>query len=225
MKRFVLLAAVASLFISAAVSNAAPWRGRAYDGYYGWGYAEPWVSAYYGQYAYSYPYYYNYPYYGSYPSYSGYPYYSSAGPFYSNYPVYSSTEPFYTASTGPWASADWYKNVPMASRGTTDGAVQNGVVQAGYTTTTQPAATQWGLLIDEVVPGGAAKKADLHRGDVIIGVGTTRTQTFEELQKALSGSGSLEVVFLNAENRKMEKVRLTPVDGKIGVAVVPATLR
>jgi membrane-associated protease RseP (regulator of RpoE activity) len=171
MKRSVMLIAVASLLVSAGVSDAQLRRWRAYnDGYYGAGYVEP--------------------------------------------------APFYSTSSGPWTSADWYKNATWTSRGAADGIVQAG----NYEPATQPAS--WGLRIDDVVAGSAAKKANLRRGDVIIGVGTARTQSFEDLQKALSGSsGNLEVVFLNAENRKMEKARVTPVDGKIGVAVVPVSMR
>jgi len=202
MKRFVLLIAAAGLFVSAAVSDAAPRRWRVYDGDYEVGYVGPGGVTYYRGYGY------------------GYPYYYSTGP------IYSSITPYYT-STGPWTSADWYKNATWTSRGMADGAPQGGIVQtSNYEPATQPPVMNWGLRIDEVVPGGAAKKADLRKGDVIIGVGTTRTQSFEELQKALSaGSGNLEVVFLNSENRKMEKARVTPVDGKIGVAVVPVSLR
>jgi len=214
MKRFVFLIAAAGLFVSAAVSDAVPPRWRAYDdGYYGWGYVGPWGTTYYGNgpnYSSTSPYYYSD---GSY----------SSGPVYSN-GMYNSA-PFYTTSTGPWASADWYKNSTTTSRGAAD-AAQGGIVQAGNKEVTPQPAPQGGLRIDDVVPGGAAKKADLRRGDVIIGVGTTRTQSFEELQKALAAnSGNLEIVFLNPESRKMEKASVTPVDGKIGVMVVPVMLR
>ena len=214
MKRFVLLIAAAGLFVSAAVSDAAPRRWGAYSDYYGYGYVEPWGTGYYYG---SIPYYYS-----STPYYSN-AYYSST-PYSSNGMYYSSTQPMF-GSTGPWTSGDWYKNAMMTSRGTADS--QGGVVQASnYEPVGQPTSAHYGLLIDDVVAGGAAKKADLRKGDVIIGVGTTRTQSFEDLQKALaSNTGNLEVVFLNAENRKMEKAKVTPVDGKIGVAVVPITLR
>jgi hypothetical protein len=84
-----------------------------------------------------------------------------------------------------------------------------------------PQTSQWGLKITDVLDG-SAKKADLRVGDVILGVGQTQTQSFEELQSALAASrGPVDVVFINAESRKVEKLPVTPVNGKIGVAVNP----
>ena len=196
MKRFVLFIAAAGLFLSAAMSDAAPRRWRVYDDY-SWNVG----PGYYDTYGYSYPYYSN----GT--------YYSSPGSYYGTYTY-----------TAPWTSTDWYKSAAMTSRGS-EGAMQSGIVQTNYETISQPSTPQYGLFINEVLPNGVAKKADLRPGDIIVGVGTTRTQSFEELQKAVSAGGNLEVVFLNHENRKMEKVKMTPVDGKIGVAVTAVTLR
>ena len=80
---------------------------------------------------------------------------------------------------------------------------------------------EYGLQVSNVLDG-AAKKANLQTGDIILGIGKTRTQSFEELQQALADSkGPTEVVFINHENKKVEKLAITPVDGKIGVAVDP----
>jgi len=75
------------------------------------------------------------------------------------------------------------------------------------------------------VTDGPAKSADLRPGDVILGVGKTRTQTFEELQAALAAAkGEVDIVFINGEDGKVEKLPVKPVDGKIGIAVVPVPL-
>ncbi len=140
MRRFVLLIAAAGLFASAAVSDAQPRRWRAYDDYYGGGYVQPSGTTYYGG--------------------SG-PYYTSSSPYYSNGTYYSSA-PYYSqfyTSTAPWTSADWYKNATLTARSTTDG--QSGIVQASNNEPVTQPAPQYGLRIDDVVAGGAAKKADL----------------------------------------------------------------
>jgi membrane-associated protease RseP (regulator of RpoE activity) len=89
-----------------------------------------------------------------------------------------------------------------------------------------PAAVgETGLRITDVLDG-PAKKAELRAGDIILGIGETRTQTFEELQSALAASkGKVEVVFINGENKNVEKLPVTPVNNKLGIAVVPATVR
>lgn len=87
---------------------------------------------------------------------------------------------------------------------------------------TQP--TETGLKITELLVG-PAKAANLRAGDIILGVGPTRTQTFEELQKALAAStDKTEIVFINGDDKKVEKIPLVPNNGKIGVAVVPVNL-
>ena len=54
--------------------------------------------------------------------------------------------------------------------------------------------------------GGELTEAGATSGDAAIGIGATRTQTFPELQQALAAnSGNVEVVFLNVENKKVEK--------------------
>ena len=78
-----------------------------------------------------------------------------------------------------------------------------------------------GMQITEVTDDGAAKKAALRAGDIITSVGGSRTDSFEALQSALANAkGEVEVAFLNGANMKPEKTRLTPRNGKIGVAVV-----
>jgi membrane-associated protease RseP (regulator of RpoE activity) len=81
------------------------------------------------------------------------------------------------------------------------------------------------MQITEVTDGGIAKGVDLRPGDVILGVGKTRTRTFEELQAALAASkDEVDIVFVNGETGKVEKLPIKPDNGKIGVAVIPVPL-
>jgi hypothetical protein len=87
------------------------------------------------------------------------------------------------------------------------------------------AVSETGLRITEVMDG-PAKQADLRVGDIILGIGQTQTQTFEELQKALAaGKGKVDLVFINHETKNVEKLPVTPINNKLGVAVVPAAVR
>jgi hypothetical protein len=127
----------------------------------------------------------------------------------------------------------WYSpygtwNVPMSGRGygVYDYVTPSYVVPAPSTTTVVPAeaSTQYGLQITRVFDGGA-KKADLRTGDVILGIGQTRTESFEALQAALVGAKEVEIVFLNNESKKVEKLPVKVDDGKIGVEVVPVVMQ
>jgi hypothetical protein len=70
-----------------------------------------------------------------------------------------------------------------------------------------------------------AKEVDLRVGDVILGVGNTRTKTFAELQAALAAAKEeTNIIFINGESGQVEKLPIKPVDGKIGVSVVPQEL-
>lgn len=86
-------------------------------------------------------------------------------------------------------------------------------------------ATETGLRIAELFDG-AAKDAALREGDIIIGVGRVRVRTFDELVLSLANvTGSVEITYIAGGNGKTEKALVTPVDGKIGVGVVPVDLR
>jgi len=123
----------------------------------------------------------------------------------------------------------WYTpystwNVPMSGRyGPTYVVPETTTV-----TTVVPAnaelTSQYGLQVTQVFEGGA-KKADLRRGDVILGVGKTRTESFEALQAALVGAKEVDIVFLNNESKKIEKLPVKVEDNKIGVEVVPVVMR
>ena len=85
--------------------------------------------------------------------------------------------------------------------------------------------TQSALRITDIYDG-AAKRAALREGDVIVSVGKTRVQTFNELALTLANvTGPVEVTYLQAGTNKVEKTMVTPVDGKIGVGVVPVDVR
>ena len=85
---------------------------------------------------------------------------------------------------------------------------------------------QIGMQIIDVIEGGAAKKADLRQNDVILGVEDRRVNSFEELQTALAqAKGEVNIIFINGENGKLERLPVMPVNGKIGVAVAPIHLK
>ena len=87
-------------------------------------------------------------------------------------------------------------------------------------------AAETGMKIVESIDGAAARAADLRANDIILAVGNQRVRTFAELQSALAQTnGETAIVFINAESGKTEKLFITPVAGKIGVAVVPVDLK
>lgn len=118
---------------------------------------------------------------------------------------------------GYWGSPYGMWNVPMSNRYYSPSYI----VPA---TATEVDNSQYGLQITKVFDGGA-KKADLHTGDVILGVGKTRTESFEALQAALVGAKEVEIVFLNHESKKVEKLPVMVEDNKIGVEVVPVVMQ
>jgi S1-C subfamily serine protease len=84
----------------------------------------------------------------------------------------------------------------------------------------QQMQTRTGMKIVDVFEG-AAKKADLRPGDVILAIGNVRVHSFEDMQTALAQTrGEADIIFVNRDNGRLERLRLTPVAGKIGVSVV-----
>ena len=76
------------------------------------------------------------------------------------------------------------------------------------------------MKIVSLTPDGPAAKAALRVGDIIIGVGNTPIQTFNDMRAQLGPiDGDVEIVFLNSENGKLEKLPVKAVNGKIGVNV------
>jgi membrane-associated protease RseP (regulator of RpoE activity) len=93
-------------------------------------------------------------------------------------------------------------------------------------TPNEPPLSETGLKIVDVLENGSAKQVDLRPGDVILGIGKNRTQSFDALRQALlSAQGEVDLIFLNGETGKMERMPLTPMEGKIGVSVVPIELK
>ena len=82
-----------------------------------------------------------------------------------------------------------------------------------------PPTEEWGMKILEVAPDGAAAEASLQANDIIMNVGDRRVQSFEELTAALAAAdGPVELVFINGENNQLEKLTISPVKGKVGIA-------
>jgi hypothetical protein len=87
------------------------------------------------------------------------------------------------------------------------------------------AGREYGLQITEVFDGGGAKNANMRAGDVILGVGKTRTDSLEALQAALVGVAQADVVFVNRDNNRVERMPVKVDNGRIGVAVEPVMLQ
>jgi len=78
----------------------------------------------------------------------------------------------------------------------------------------------YGMKITDMDPKGSAYQEGLRVGDVILAVNGQPTPVFENLRAALQAGGSrADVVFLNKDNGKVERVIVRPVDTRIGVTV------
>jgi hypothetical protein len=223
MRRLGLVLAVLGLFVIADQANAQyrGWRGGGGRGS-GWGIGVG-TGGVYGGYSsgyrgYGYPGYYNGYGYGR-----GY-YPGTYNSFYGGYG--------YGSGIGLWFSPTGYNYIPWSARSTLYSPTTTVVVPQDYvvprvvdSTATTTSSNEWGLKVTKVMDG-PAKKADLREGDVIMGVGQTRVQTFTELQRALaSARGQVDLVFLNKDNQKMEKVQVTPDNGKLGIEVFPVDVQ
>jgi membrane-associated protease RseP (regulator of RpoE activity) len=81
------------------------------------------------------------------------------------------------------------------------------------------------MKVTGVAQKGAAAEADLRVGDIIVTAAGLRTQSFEDLAAVLAGAkGPIEIVIVNGENNKLERMQIVPVNGKIGIATVAAVL-
>jgi len=126
----------------------------------------------------------------------------------------------------------WYTpfvrwNVPLSGRagfGILVAPTEYIVPEVSAVVPAEVASREQGLRITEVFDDGTAKMANLRAGDVILGVGQTRTPTFESLRLALLGNTETEIVFINRDNNKVEKMPVKVENGRIGVAVVPVAL-
>jgi hypothetical protein len=116
-----------------------------------------------------------------------------------------------------------------------DGGFGDGMVTVGAAADAQPLAVvpaggsdippeECGLKIMQVAPNAAAR-ADLRVRDIVVMVAGTRTQSFAELTAALAAAGTIEIVIINGENNQLEKMLITPLNGKIGVAADPVQLQ
>ncbi len=103
----------------------------------------------------------------------------------------------------------------------------NGVIPPQGTTAEPPPVGETGLKIVSVAEKGSADKALMRVGDTILSVGTTRVRTLNDLRAALSAvnNGDTEIVFINPENGKREKLPVKVVEGRIGVNVEQVDLK
>jgi len=248
MRRFALALSVLGLFVLADQANAQYRGGRGgsgisigvgpggvYGGYSSGGYGRGYYpGGYYGS-GFNQGYYgsgyrgFNSGYYGGYPSYYGNGYSSNYGGY--GYGGYGSGIGIGLGrGTSLWFSPTGYNYIPWSGRSTLYSPNTTVVVPQEYVVprvidTTTATASEWALKIDKVMDG-PAKKADLREGDVIMGVGQTRTQTLAELQQALAAArGQVDIVFLNKESQKIEKVQVTPDNGRLGIEVHPVDVQ
>jgi V8-like Glu-specific endopeptidase/tetratricopeptide (TPR) repeat protein len=83
-----------------------------------------------------------------------------------------------------------------------------------------------GLKIADITDEGAAKKAGLNAGDIIVNIGSKRVRSFDELAAALATTkGAVEIVIIKSESGKRETFSVTPLAGKIGVSVDPVEVK
>jgi hypothetical protein len=89
-----------------------------------------------------------------------------------------------------------------------------------------PQPVEWGLKITQLVPDGPAAKGQLQVGHIIVMAGDQRTGSFEQLTGVLGqANGPIEVIIFLEDTRQLVKAVITPVGGKIGVAVEPVQLK
>ncbi len=170
---------------------------------------------------------------------SGYGGYGGYGGYRGGYGGYGGYGGFGGFGLGYWFSPLGYGYIPWTNRGgyygtyggsnyaipTNYGAPVDGGFQGLPNQQLAPTG-EYGLQITQLFDG-PAKTGQLRSGDIILGIGQTRTQTFAELQQALAANSGkqAEVVFVNSESKKIEKLPVTAVDGKIGVEVLPVDVR
>ncbi|MCE9533071.1 MAG: PDZ domain-containing protein [Planctomycetes bacterium] len=147
----------------------------------------------------------------------GSPYYNNgyygSNSYYNGGGYYSSPNVIYTTPSATYSDPVYYPSTTTYGQSTTQVVPASASVNAPT-----------GMRITNVYEG-SAKKVKLQEGDIITSVGSTQTQTFEELQRALAATNSeVEVAFIKGTTMKSERTRLTPVNGKIGVAVTPVYL-
>jgi serine protease Do len=101
-------------------------------------------------------------------------------------------------------------------------------VAATVETNTAPAddGPVYGMKITELDHEGTAAKEGLLVGDVILAINGQATPNFEEVRSALEKTGNkAEVIFLNKDNGKVERIVLRPVETRIGASVEAVQVR
>jgi hypothetical protein len=84
----------------------------------------------------------------------------------------------------------------------------------------------YGMKITELDDEGTAAKEGLLVGDVILAINGQATPNFDEVRSALEKTGDkAEVIFLNKDNGKVERIVLRPVESRIGASVEAVQVR
>jgi C-terminal processing protease CtpA/Prc len=91
---------------------------------------------------------------------------------------------------------------------------------------TTVSGTGYAMMIVELADDGAAARADLRVGDVLVMVGAKRVESLEDVKDALTlaKGEKVEVVFVNAENSKLERLAVKPDGVRIGVRIEPVVI-
>lgn len=83
-----------------------------------------------------------------------------------------------------------------------------------------PATGETALQVTDVSDGPAAR-AGLRAGDVIYAANGVRVQSGDDLRKVVGSAAEVEIEFLKPQDGKTAAVKMTPVNGRIGVTVEP----
>jgi membrane-associated protease RseP (regulator of RpoE activity) len=77
-----------------------------------------------------------------------------------------------------------------------------------------------GLRITNLEDKGPAATGLLRVGDTILGVNETRVRNFDDLRSALTPlNGNAQIIFINGENGKLEKLSIKIANGHLGASV------
>jgi hypothetical protein len=84
----------------------------------------------------------------------------------------------------------------------------------------------YGVKVIDLVPQGSAAREGLQVGDVILAINGQATPSYEHVRPAVQRRADrADVVFLNKDNGKVERIILHPVDGLIGVIMDDVRVR
>jgi membrane-associated protease RseP (regulator of RpoE activity) len=107
------------------------------------------------------------------------------------------------------------------SGGSDGGSAAEGAQAAGAGEAVAAQPVVYGMEVTALYKGAAAK-AGVEIGDIILKVNGTPTPTFEALAQALARAGNRAQVVIVREGEESETITLVPQNGTIGVSVEPA---